>query len=87
MGNTENKTALNNTRVRDNGAKLIFDDPVLCSQFLRGYVGIDILKEVGPDDIEDISDRFLPMWQEGRDSDSVKRVSLKEGGAVSDRYY
>ncbi len=79
MGNTENKTALNNTRVKDNGAKLIFDDPVLCSQFLRGYVGIDILKEVRPDDIEDISDRFLPMWQEGRDSDSVKRVSLKEG--------
>ena len=82
MGNTENKTALNNTRVKDNGAKLIFDDPVLCSQFLRGYVGIDILKEVQPDDIEDISDRFLPMWQEGRDSDSVKRVSLKEGEQV-----
>lgn len=67
-----------NTKLRDNGAKLIFDDPILCAQFLRGYVDIDLLKDVRPDDIEDISERFLPMWQEGRDSDSVKMIRLKD---------
>ena len=70
---------VNNTKVRDNGAKLIFDDPVLCAQFLRGYTNIELLKDVQPEDIEDISERFLPLWQEGRDSDSVKKVKLKDG--------
>ncbi len=71
------ETAVSNTRTSDNAAKLIFDDPILCAEFLRGYVDLDILKEVQPEDIEDISERFLPMWQEGRDSDSVKKVNLK----------
>ena len=70
---------VNNAKVRDNGAKLIFDDPVLCAQFLRGYTNIELLKDVQPEDIEDISERFLPLWQEGRDSDSVKKVKLKDG--------
>lgn len=69
---------LKNSKTHDNGAKLIFDDPILCAQFLRGYTNIDILKDVQPEDIEDISERFLPMWQEGRDSDSVKKVQLKD---------
>ena len=38
---------------------------------------IELLKDVKPEDIEDISERFLPLWQEGRDSDSVKKVYLK----------
>ena len=29
-----------NLKAKDNGAKLIFDDPILCAQFLRGYVDI-----------------------------------------------
>ncbi len=69
---------IKNSKTHDNGAKLIFDDPILCAQFLRGYTNIDILKDVQPEDIEDISERFLPMWQEGRDSDSVKKVHLKD---------
>ena len=73
------KNGQSNTKSHDNGAKLIFDDPILCAQFLRGYTDIELLKEVQPEDIEDISERFLPMWQEGRDSDSVKKVRLKDG--------
>lgn len=70
--------AVRNTKTKDNGAKLIFDDPILCAQFLRGYVNIDLFKDIQPEDIEDVSERFLPMWQEGRDSDSVKKIHLKE---------
>ena len=69
-----------NTKVKDSGAKLIFDDPILCAQFLRGYTDIELLKNVQPEDIEDISERFVSMWQEERDSDSVKKVHLKSLG-------
>ena len=77
MTTIQEKQIVKNHEVRDNGAKLIFDDPILCAQFLRGCVDIDLLKDVNPEDIEDISERFLPMWQEGRDSDSVKKIHLK----------
>lgn len=77
MGNEPKESVIKNSKAKDNGAKLVFDDPVLCAQFLRGYVDIDLLKDVQPEDIEDISERFLPMWQEGRDSDSVKKIRLK----------
>ena len=67
-----------NQHVKDSGAKLIFKDPILCAEFLRGYVDVDILKDVQPEDIEDISERFIPMWQEERDSDSVKKIRIKD---------
>lgn len=67
---------IRNTRPKDSGAKLIFDNPVLCAQFIRDYLNVDILKDVQPEDIEDISERFLSMWQENRDSDCVKKIHL-----------
>lgn len=73
---TQTKSAVKNSQARDNGAKLIFSDPILCAQFFRGYLDIDLLKNIQPEDIEDISERFLPMFQEGRDSDSVKKITL-----------
>ena len=51
-----------NKKVKDSGAKLIFGDPILCAQFLRGYTNIEILKDVQPEDITDISERFISMW-------------------------
>ena len=63
MTNIQTEYELQNREAKDNGAKLVFDDPILCAQFLRGYLGIEILKDVRPEDIEDISERFLPMWQ------------------------
>lgn len=71
-------TVVLNQHVKDNGAKLIFKDPILCAEFLRGYVDIELLKNVQPEDIEDISERFISMWQEERDSDSVKKIRLKD---------
>ena len=68
---------IRNTKVKDSGAKLIFDNHILCAQFLRGYTDVELLRDIQPEDIEDISERFLWMWQEGRDSDSVKKIHLK----------
>ncbi|MCL2832457.1 MAG: Rpn family recombination-promoting nuclease/putative transposase [Treponema sp.] len=61
----------------DNSFKLIFDDHRLFSQFIRNFINIDILKEVKPEDIEDISERFIPLTRNSRDSDTVKRINLK----------
>lgn len=66
----EKDNKIRNTKSKDSGAKLIFDNHILCAQFLRGYTDVELLKEVQAEDIEDISERFLWMWQEGRDSDS-----------------
>ena len=45
---------------------------------------IDMLKDVQPEDIEDISERFIWLWQEGRDSDSVKKIRItKDGQEIS----
>ena len=69
---------LQNPRPRDSRAKTIFGNHVLCAQFLRGYTGIELLKDVQPEDIEDITDRYLWLWQEERDTDSVKKVHLRD---------
>ena len=67
-----------NTQFRDSSAKLIFEDPILCAQFLRGYVDIPLLKDVQPEDIEDETERFVHLFTEERNSDVVKRITLKQ---------
>ena len=66
-----------NSKVKDSSSKLIFSNPILCAQFLRGYVDIPILKDVQPEDIEDVTSRYLHMFTEERNSDSVNRVRTK----------
>lgn len=46
---------IRNTKVRDSGAKLIFDNHILCAQFLRGYTDVELLRNIQAEDIEDIS--------------------------------
>ena len=46
-------------KAADNSFKLIFDNHTLFSQFIRNFINIDILKEVNPEDIEDLSERFI----------------------------
>ncbi len=67
-----------NTELYDNSAKIIFEDPILCAQFLRGYVDIPLLKDVQPEDIEDETERFVHLFTEERNSDVVKRIRLKD---------
>ena len=61
----------------DNCFKLIFDDHRLFADLIRDFIHIDILKEVKPEDIEDMKERFIPLFQESRDADTVKRINLK----------
>ncbi|MDR3302843.1 MAG: Rpn family recombination-promoting nuclease/putative transposase [Treponema sp.] len=63
-------------KVHDNLFKIVFGDHTLFAQFLRDFIAIDILKNVQPEDIEDIDTRYIPLDRENRDSDTVKRVNL-----------
>ena len=62
---------------KDNSFKRIFDDHRLFVDFIRDFIKIDILVDIKPEDIEDLSERFLPLFQESRDADTVKRINLK----------
>ena len=66
-----------NNKTKDSSSKLIFENPILCAQFLRGYLDIPLLKEVQPEDIEDVSERYVHMFTEERNSDVVKKVHIK----------
>ena len=74
----DNNSNNRNSRTRDSAGKLIFENPVLCAQFLRGYLDIPLLKEVQPEDIEDVSERYVHMFTEERNSDVVKKVHIKK---------
>jgi hypothetical protein len=64
--------------IKDVSLKLILGNHELFAQFLRDFIPIEALKDVRPDDIEDLSERFLPLVQENRDADTVKRITLKD---------
>lgn len=74
---TEEKK-VSNSQMRDSSAKWIFGDPILCAQFLDGYVDIPMLKNVSPKDIEDVSNRYVHMFTEERNSDVVKRIHVRD---------
>ncbi len=77
--NNCNSDGMHNSNIRDSGEKIAFDNPTLCSQLLKDYSNIDILKGVRPEDIEDVSERFIPMFTEERNADVVKKVHLPDG--------
>ena len=64
-------------KAKDNSFKLILGNHELFSEFLRDFIHIDILKDVHPSDIEDVTERFLPLFTDQKDSDTVKRVNIR----------
>ena len=73
---------ITNRETADSGAKLIFGNPTLCAQLLHDYSGMELLKDVRPEDIEDVTTRYIPMFTGERDSDTVKRVKLPGKGEL-----
>jgi predicted transposase/invertase (TIGR01784 family) len=67
---------------QDNSFKVIFQEPELLIQFLQDYVRLDVFDDIRPEDIEDVSERFTPLFQEAKDSDTVKRIRLKGDASV-----
>ena len=74
----ENKPAIKNYALRDSSSKLIFGDNILCSQFLRDYADMEILRNIQPEDIEDVFERYVPLYSTERESDTVKKVNISK---------
>ena len=74
----QDKNQITNSKPHDSSSKIIFGNAELCSQFLRNYMDMPILKNIRAEDIEDVSERYLPMFTEERNSDTVKRVKISE---------
>ena len=65
-----------NQHNRDISSKSIFGNAVLCAQFLRDNVDMPLFRDVKPEDIEDVSERYYPYLGTELNSDSVKRIRI-----------
>ncbi len=63
-------------RKRDISSKKVLGNPILYAQFLRSNLKIPFLKNVRPEDIEDVSERYIPYLGTEFESDTVKRVHI-----------
>jgi len=69
-------------KAKDNSVKSILAEPELFAEFLRNFIPIDILKDVAPANIEDISERLISLVSEQKDGDTIKRVNLNDGKSL-----
>ena len=75
---TESGVALTNAEVQDSSGKLMFEDKILCSQFLNDYIGRLGDIEVRPEYMEDVSNRYVPLIAEERNSDIVMKIEIPD---------
>ncbi|MDR1399873.1 MAG: Rpn family recombination-promoting nuclease/putative transposase [Treponema sp.] len=62
--------------LHDNSFKAILNEHELFAEFLRDFTDIDPLKHVCANDIQDMTERYIPLFQDSKESDSVKRVNI-----------
>lgn len=67
---------------RDINSKSVLGNPILYAQFLRDNINIPCLKNVQPEDIEDVSERYRPYLGTEFESDTVKRVRIHGDNAA-----
>ena len=79
---SEENNQISNSKEKDSGAKLIFDNANLCALLLRNYSNIEALKDVRAEDIEDVTERYIPMFIEERNADVVKKVRIRDGSEI-----
>lgn len=61
---------------KDVNAKSVFKDPVICCQFLKDYSGIEIFKDIKPENIIDETEKYQGYLGIEFEPDTVKKVVL-----------
>lgn len=84
-GAVSKESIINNNALHDSSSKLIFGDNILSSQFFRDYADMEILRYIQPEDIEDVSERYVPLYNTERESDTVKKVNISKYLAPEER--
>lgn len=65
----------NNTKHRDGNGKIIFENAIFCAQFLNDYMELPFQNEIKPEDIEDVTERYTPLFTSEREADVVKKIT------------
>jgi hypothetical protein len=68
--------------VKDTSYKLLFDNNELFVEFMRDYVQLPILDDLRPEDVENVSTRYPSVEHDEIDSDTVKKIRLKDGSSM-----
>jgi len=71
---------------KDNIYKKVFGDPRIFTEFLEGYIPVAALKGLKPEAIRDITPRHLPLFLDGKDSDTVKEINLGNDAEANPLY-
>lgn len=61
---------------KDVNARTVFQNPVMCCQFLKEYSGIEIFKDIKPENIIDETKKYQAYLGIELESDTVKKVIL-----------
>lgn len=64
--------------VRDANSRKIFKNATLCAQFLRDYSDSPMLKDIQPEDIQDVTERYHAYLGIHFEGDTVKRIKLHD---------
>ena len=80
--NEERKAAPNDIQ-----SKTIFQNPLLCSQFLRNYVNHPMMKKIRPEDIEDYTERFVSYFGVEYEADTVKKIHIRDEGGEKFEFF
>ena len=65
-----------NQHIGDINSKTIFKNNILCAQFIRDNINIPLLKNVQPEDLEDVTERFSSYFGIEYEADTVKRIRI-----------
>ena len=65
-----------NQHIGDINSKTIFKNNILCVQFIRDNINIPLLKNVQPEDLEDVTERFSSYFGIEYEADTVKRIRI-----------
>ena len=65
-------------KIKDNSYKELFDNPEVFIQFIKHFSNVPILNDIKAEDMEDYTNRFIPLFLEEKDADSIKVVKIKE---------
>jgi hypothetical protein len=61
---------------RDNLMKLVMQNNSIYTQFIRDFSQNSLFANLQPEDIEDVSERFIPLVTDSQDADTVKKIRL-----------
>lgn len=65
-------------QVRDGNGRMIFKNPELCAQFLRDNLDLPFLRDVQPEDIQDVTEKYRAYLGIHFEADSVKKIRLHD---------